>query len=157
MRIGDFGVRMGLHNHTDSLIENQSQVDRFLEGTDPQYVFCAWDTAHLHLGGCDVLATFKKSVDRIVYTDFKDATRNPVGQDYVSPNGERFAGDSHQGRFFNAMLELGRGQIDFVPLMRMLAARKYRGWINHDLDTIRISTAESWRVAMNYITPVLRH
>ncbi|MBI3838396.1 MAG: TIM barrel protein [Planctomycetia bacterium] len=150
-----YGVRMGLHNHTDSMIENQSQVDRFLDGTDPRYVFCAWDTAHLHLGGCDVQATFRKSIDRIVYTDFKDATRNPSREDYVAPNGQRFAGDSHEGRFFNAMLELGRGQIDFVALMRMLAARKYRGWINHDLDTIRVSTAESWRVSMNYITTVL--
>jgi inosose dehydratase len=155
MAIDDFGVRMGLHNHTDTLVENQAQVDRFLEGTDPRYVFCAWDTAHLHVGGCDVQATFKKSVERIVYTDFKDATRDPVTIDYLSPNGERFAGGSHSGRFFNSMLELGRGQIDFVPLMRMLAEHKYRGWINHDLDTIRVSVADSWRVSMNYITTVL--
>jgi sugar phosphate isomerase/epimerase len=76
---------------------------------------------------------------------------SPVTDDYRSPNGERFAGDSKQGKFFNSMLELGRGQIDFVSLMKMLAAQQYRGWINHDLDTIRISTAESWRVAMNYV------
>lgn len=155
LAIEEFGVRMGLHNHTDSGIENQKQVDRFLEGTDPRHVFCAWDTAHLLLGGCDVQATFKKSADRIVYTDFKDATLKPSGDDYVSPNGQRFAGDSHQGRFFNSMFELGRGQIDFPALLRLLAAQKYRGWINHDLDTIRISTAESWRVSMSYIEKVL--
>jgi inosose dehydratase len=155
MAIEDFGVRMGLHNHTDSIIENQAQVDRFLQGTDPRYVFCAWDSAHLHLGGCDVVATYKKSIDRIVYTDFKDATRQPVQQDFVAPNGERYAADSHSGRFFNSMLELGRGQIDFTALMRMLAQQKYRGWINHDLDTIRVSPAESWRVSMNYITSKL--
>lgn len=155
LAVEEFGVRMGLHNHTDSGIENQRQVDRFLEGTDPRHVFCAWDTAHLLLGGCDVQATFKKSADRIVYTDFKDATLKPSSEDYLSPNGQRFAGDSHQGRFFNAIFELGRGQIDFASLMRLLAAQNYRGWINHDLDTIRVSTAESWRVAMNYIETVL--
>jgi inosose dehydratase len=155
MAVEEYGIRMGLHNHTDSLIENQSQVDRFLEGTDPRYVFCAWDSAHLLLGGCDVVATYRKSADRIVYTDFKDATLTPVTDDYLSPNGERFAGDSHQGRFFNSMLELGRGEIDFVELLKILAATKYRGWINHDLDTIRVSTRESWRVSMNYITNTL--
>ncbi len=155
MAIEDYGIRMGLHNHTDSLIENQSQVDRYLEGTDPRYVFCAWDSAHLLLGGCDVQATYKKSIDRIVYTDFKDATLMPPATDYVSPNGERFAGDSHSGKFFNSMLELGRGQIDFAALMRMLAARKYRGWINHDLDTIRVSIADSWRVSMKYVNDTL--
>jgi sugar phosphate isomerase/epimerase len=152
MALEEFGVRMGLHNHTDSLIENRSQVDRFLESTDPRYVFCAWDSAHLHLGGCDVVEIYKKSIDRIVYTDFKDATRQPVGKDYLAPNGEHYAADSHQGRFFNSILELGRGEIDFPRLMRMLAARKYRGWINHDLDTIRVCTMDSWRVSMDYIT-----
>jgi inosose dehydratase len=155
MAVEEYGVRMGLHNHTDSLIENQAQVDRFLEGTDPRYVSCAWDSAHLLLGGCDVQATYKKSIDRIVYTDFKDATLHPVSEDYVAPNGERYAGDSHQGRFYNSVFELGRGEIDFVALHRMLAERKYRGWINHDLDTIRVSIPESWRVSMNYITTVL--
>ena len=151
MAVEEYGVRLGLHNHTDTLVENQAQVDRFLEGTNPDFVFCAWDTAHLHVGGCDVQATFRKSLDRIVYTDFKDATRQPVADDYVSPNGERFAGDSHSGKFFNSMLELGRGEIDFVALMKMLAERKYTGWINHDLDTIRVSTADSWRVSMDYV------
>jgi inosose dehydratase len=155
MALEEYGVRMDLHNHTDSLIENQQQVDRFLEGTDPRYVFCAWDSAHLHVGGCDVLATYKKSIDRLVYTDFKDATRWPVSNDYVAPSGQRYAGNSHEGRFFNSMLELGRGEIDFEELMKMLRQAGYRGWINHDLDTIRISTAESWRVSMEYITSVL--
>jgi inosose dehydratase len=151
MALEDYGIRMGLHNHTDSLVENQQQVDRFLEGTDPRYVFCAWDTAHLLLGGCDVAGTFRKSLDRIVYTDFKDATTKPTSDDYVSPNGERFAGDSHPGRFFNSVFELGRGEIDFPELMRMLESVAYKGWINHDLDTIRVSCPESWRIAMNYI------
>lgn len=152
MAVEEFGVRMGLHNHTNSLIENQQQVDRFLEGTDPRYVFCAWDSAHLLLGGCDVVATYRKSIDRLVYTDFKDATLAPLSEDYVAPNGQRYAGDSHAGKFYNSMLELGRGQIDFPVLMRMLAKADYRGWVNHDLDTIRVSPLESWRISMNYIT-----
>ena len=40
MAVEEYGIRMGLHNHTDTLVENQRQVDRFLEGTDPRYVFC---------------------------------------------------------------------------------------------------------------------
>lgn len=155
MAVEEYGVRMGLHNHTGSMVENQRQVDRFLEGTDPRYVFCAWDSAHLLLGGCDVQKTYEKSIDRLVYTDFKDATLNPTTEDYVAPNGQRYAGDSDSGRFYNSILELGRGQIDFVPLMRMLKERQYRGWVNQDIDTIRVSIAESNRIAMNYITEKL--
>ncbi|MEX0676831.1 MAG: sugar phosphate isomerase/epimerase [Pirellulales bacterium] len=155
MAVEDFGIRMGLHNHTNSLVENQQQVDRFLEGTDPRYVFCAWDSAHLLLGGCDVQKTYEKSIDRLVYTDFKDATLNPTTEDYVAPNGQRYAGDSDSGRFYNSILELGRGQIDFVPLMKLLKDHKYQGWVNQDIDTIRVSIAESNRIAMSYITGML--
>ncbi len=155
MAVEEYGVRMGLHNHTDTLVENQRQVDAFLAGTDPRHVFCAWDSAHLLVGGCDVQATYKKSIDRLVYTDFKDATLQPSEEDYLAPNGTRYAGDTPQGRFYNAMLELGRGEIDFASLMQMLAAQKYRGWINHDLDTIRVSIPESSRVSMSYIHDTL--
>jgi sugar phosphate isomerase/epimerase len=151
MAVEEYGVRMGLHNHTDTLVENQAQVDRYLDETDPRYAFCAWDSAHLLVGGCDVQATYKKSIDRLVYTDFKDATLHPVASDYLAPNGTRYAGDSPSGKFYNAMLELGRGEIDFLPLTRLLAEHKYRGWINHDLDTIRVSTTESWRISTEYI------
>ena len=147
----EYGIKMGLHNHTDSLVENQRQVDQYLDDTDPRYVFCAWDTAHLYLGGCDVEKTFEKSLDRIVYTDFKDATRSPSGEDYVAPNGVRVEGDSHSGKFFNSIVDMGQGEIDFPPLMLMLKRQGYRGWVNHDLDTIRVSCAESWRIAMEYI------
>jgi inosose dehydratase len=155
MAVEDFGVRMGLHNHTGSIVENQRQVDRYLEGTDPRHVFCAWDSAHLLLGGCDVQKTYEKSIDRLVYTDFKDATLKPTSEDYVAPNGQRYGGDTESGRFYNSIMELGRGEIDFVPLMKLLGDHKYQGWVNQDIDTIRVSIAESNRIAMGYITEKL--
>ncbi len=97
MAVEEYGVRMGLHNHTGSLVENQRQVDMFLDEADPRYVFCAWDSAHLLVGGCDVQATYKKSIERLVYTDFKDATLEPSEEDYLAPNGTRYAGDTPQG------------------------------------------------------------
>ncbi len=151
MAVEEYGVRMGLHNHTDSLIETPDQVKQFLEQTDPRYVFCAWDSAHLLLGGCDVVATYRDTIDRLVYTDFKDATLQPPQTDYVAPNGQRYAATTPIGRFFNSITDMGHGQIDFPSLMRLLKKSGYRGWINHDLDTIRTSCADSWRIAMNYI------
>ncbi|HEV3120733.1 MAG TPA: TIM barrel protein, partial [Isosphaeraceae bacterium] len=155
MALEDYGVRMGLHNHTGGLFETQDQVDFFLDHTDPRHVFCAWDTAHLFLGGCNVVETFRKSLDRIIYMDFKDATSRKAEADYLAPNGVRHAADSKSGQFYNSVLELGRGEIDFPALMRMLKSVNYQGWINHDLDTIRVSCPDSWRVSMQYIKTVL--
>jgi len=151
MAVQEYGVRMGVHNLPGSLISTPRQIDRFLEHTDSRYVFCAWDTAHLLLDGCDVAATFRKSLKRIVYLDFEDATRNPSKEDFVTPNGQRFAGDTARGQFYNSSQDLGRGEVDYPTVMNILAQDNYRGWIIPDLHAVRISAMESWRIAMDYI------
>ncbi len=153
MAVEEYGIRMGLHNHTDSLVENQRQVDRFLEGTDPRYVFCAWDSAHLLLGGCDVQATYKKSIDRLVYTDFKDATLDaeratttwpptgsamPAIRTQASSTTRCSNWDAARSTSRSLMQHAGRGQVSRLDQPRS----------RHDSRL----AAESWRISMDYIT-----
>ena len=151
MAIEEYGVRMGVHNLPNSLVMNQEQVDRYLENTDPRYVFCAWDACHLHLDGCDVVGTLKRSVDRLVYLDLTDAIHNPSTEDFVAPNGRRWEGGSERAKFFHSEWEIGRGEIDFPAILEVLKAAGYRGWITHEIHAVRVSVATSWRIAMSYI------
>lgn len=155
MALEEYGVRMGIHNLPGSLVSTQAQVDRYLENTDPRYVFCAWDTAQLLQEGCDVVGTFRRSIDRVIFVDFEDATRKPTTADFVAPNGQRFAGDSPRGRFYNSSLDLGRGDVDYPGIMRILKEAKYRGWIIPDLHAVRESALTSWKIAMDYIEGTL--
>ena len=151
LALEEYGVRMGIHNLPGSLVSTQVQVDRFLQNTDPQYVFCAWDTAHLLLDGCKVLDVFKNSIDRTVYLDFEDATQSPSAKDFIAPNGRRFQGSSERGKFLNSSMDLGQGDVPYPEIMAILKKANYRGWIVPDLHSVRISATESWRIAMTYI------
>lgn len=152
MALEEYGVRMGVHNLPNSLVSTQEQVDRYLENTDPRYVYCAWDLGHLYLDGCDVTSTLRRSVDRLVFMDLKDGIRNPSTEDFVAPNGQRWAGDSERGRFFNSEWEAGRGEIDIPAVYEILKAGEYRGWVIHDLHAVRASAAVSAHIGMSYIT-----
>jgi sugar phosphate isomerase/epimerase len=152
MAVKEYGVRMGVHNLPNSLVSTQEQVDRYLDNTDPRYVFCAWDLGHLYLDGCDVNGTMRRSVDRLVLLDLKDGIREPSPDEFVAPNGQRWAGDSERGRFFNSEWEAGRGEIDFPAVYEILKTAGYRGWVIHDLHAVRVSAAVSARIGMSYIT-----
>ena len=86
---GDRGIRRA-HGPAQShrFDDRKPGAGGSVSGRDrPAICFCAWDSAHLLLGGCDVVETYRKSIDRLVYTDFKDATLMPTADDYVAPNG----------------------------------------------------------------------
>lgn len=151
MAVEHFGVRIGVQNHMYSMVETPEHVRAFLKRTDRRYVYGWWDTAHLHLAGGSVRAILRATLPNLVGMDFKDATRNPKKDDYKAPNGEHVAGDTPQGRYYNSMFELGKGTIDFPEIMRMMEPMNWRGWLIHDLDTIRTSCAESFRQSMAYI------
>ena len=61
----------------------------------------------------------------------------------------------HDSSASDCMLGTRQGIRRRVALMTMLRDQNYRGWINHDLDTIRVSSADSWRVSMEYVTKIL--
>ncbi|MBX3411713.1 MAG: sugar phosphate isomerase/epimerase [Pirellulales bacterium] len=151
MAVDHFGVRIGVQNHMYSMVETPEHVRSFLKRTDRRYVYGWWDTAHLHLAGGSVKAILRSTLPNLVGLDFKDATRHPKDHAYKAPNGEHFAGDTPQGRYYNSMFELGRGSIDFPEILRMMEPMNWRGWLIHDLDTIRTSCAESFRHSMSYI------
>lgn len=148
-----YGVRVGMHNYLFTMVSSNAQIDKFLNTTDPRFVFCAWNTAHLHIGNRakSVVEIFRSTFGRIVGVDFCDATRRPERVDYRPPNGEIHAADSGVGRFHNAMLELGRGVIPFPTLMDILKQDEFDGWIFNSLDTIRVSCVNSAQASMGYV------
>src|SRR5689334_13868675 len=70
---GEMGFLAGLHNHLDEMVQGPEEVARCMAGTDPKLFHFAPDTAHLHLGGSDVVKTLETYKRRLVFLDYKDA------------------------------------------------------------------------------------
>lgn len=67
----EFGVTQQFHSHAESPIGTRQEIDRLLEGTDPQYVSLCLDTGHFayYLGDC--LKLIQDHPDRIGYLHLK--------------------------------------------------------------------------------------
>jgi inosose dehydratase len=154
-RIGEaareMGFQAGLHNHLDEMVQGPQEVDRCMELTDPKLFNFAPDTAHLYLGGSDVVKMFEKYRSRLVFMDYKDARWTTPKQDLVLPNGQRHAKDSSEAKFFESIYDLGDGDIDFPACHRILKQIAYKGWICVDLDYTRNGPRASYEHCGRYI------
>jgi inosose dehydratase len=136
--LGEHGVRLGVHPHVGALIESRENIDRVMDATDPRSVFLAPDTGHLLAGGSDPVDVFRTYRDRIAHAHLKD---------YARP-----ASAGARGAF----LPLGKGQIDFPALIRILRDAKFDGWLDVELDGGRgIDPAQVATHAREYVTNVL--
>ena len=67
----EYGVHSQFHSHADSHVGYQSDVERFLEATDPTYVNLCLDTGHISYYGGDSIELITKYPDRIGYLHLK--------------------------------------------------------------------------------------
>lgn len=133
------GLQIGLHPHLNTLIETPAEIDAALEATDPRYVSLSADTGHIHLAGGDVLAILRKYKSRLNYFHFKDGVRPFVRSDF-KPN----------------LRELGKGEVDFPGIMRLLKEIRFRGWVNVEQDSTTLTPKDSCRISMEYVNKVLK-
>jgi inosose dehydratase len=137
----DMGFRAGLHNHVGQIVETPEEVDRCMAMTDPKLFHFSPDTAHLHLGGCDVVKTLEKHKSRLILADYKDAKRLPNAKP------DTFDRES--------IFDLGDGEIDFPGCHRVLKSINFKGWLIVDLDIARNGPRASYERSGQYVVNTL--
>jgi sugar phosphate isomerase/epimerase len=152
---GEMGFTAGLHNHMGEMIQTQEEIDRFMAMTDEKLFGLSPDTAHLHLAGCDVVATLERYKHRIHFLDYKDAKWTTPAVDWVQPNGEVVAKDATWAKFLASIYDLGDGEVDFPGCHRVLKNVNYRGWICVDLDTSRRGPLADYQRCGEYVSTKL--
>jgi inosose dehydratase len=151
----EMGFKAGLHNHLDEMVEGPAEVDKCMQMTDPKLFNFAPDTAHLHLGGSDVVKMYQKYKHRLVFMDYKDARWTTPKEDLKLPNGQVHKKDSSSAKFFESIYDLGDGDIDFPACHRILKEISYKGWICVDLDRTRKGPRESYERCGRYVVDKL--
>ena len=115
--IADFGIKLGFHNHMNSVGQPPGAVDAILNESDPKYLHLELDVAHYQQGGGDPAAAIRKYGSRILFMHFKDV-RGPAGNEGYE------------------WVELGKGRVDFPAVFAALHAIKFRGWGIVELDRV---------------------
>jgi inosose dehydratase len=148
---GEMGFQAGLHNHLNQMVEGPEEVHRCMAMTDPRLFHFAPDTAHLHLGGSNVVEMFQRYRNRLMFMDYKDARwTDPAGEVRLD-NGQVHARNSQSARFFSSIYDLGDGEIDFPACHRILKEIGFKGWICVDLDTARKGPRASYERCGAYV------
>jgi inosose dehydratase len=65
------GVTLDFHEHADSHLETQAQIERFLDDTDPRYVSLCLDTGHVAYRAGDSVGLIRAYPERIGYIHIK--------------------------------------------------------------------------------------
>jgi inosose dehydratase len=123
-RISDYGVRLGFHNHMNTIGQPPEAIDAILEASDPNYVYLELDVAHYLEGGGDPAAAVRKYGRRILFMHFKDVKNAPTAGGYE-------------------WQELGQGRVDFPAVFAALHEIHFRGWGIVELDRVPTGQALS--------------
>lgn len=135
-RISDYGIRLGFHNHLNSVGQPPEAVDAILEASDPNYVHLELDVAHYLQGGGDPAAAIRKYGRRILFMHFKDVKNVPSASGYE-------------------WQEIGKGRVDFHAVVAALDAIHFRGWGIVELDRVpagqQLTPKEANAMSLHYL------
>ncbi|MCH8560310.1 sugar phosphate isomerase/epimerase family protein [Nesterenkonia sp. DZ6] len=66
-----YGLKQQFHSHADSHVCTQQQIERFLQGTDPELVTLCLDTGHAEYGGASSAKIIREHPERVGYLHLK--------------------------------------------------------------------------------------
>lgn len=118
------GITLAYHHHMGTVVETPDEIDAFMAATGPA-THLLFDAGHCTFGGGDPAEVLARHVGRVAHFHAKNI-RRPVTE-RVRAEGMSFI----QGVLAGAFTVPGdpEGEIDFVPLMRILADAGYDGWL----------------------------
>lgn len=121
-RMAAFGVGMAFHHHMGTIVETDDEVDRLMAATG-RCVGLLFDTGHCLFSGGDPQSLLQRHLDRIVHFHCKDVRRKVLER-------ARREDMSFMAAVMDGIFTVpGDGSVDFLSLLKPLAARGYEGWI----------------------------
>jgi inosose dehydratase len=128
----DYGVRQVLHPHWRTLVEQDEDVRRVLDGSGVQICL---DTGHLALGGTDALELARSHPDRVAHVHLKDVRTGIAAR---LREGELDLVGAVQAGLFQP---LGAGDVPVDEVVRALEQSGYAGWYVLEQDTAILGEA----------------
>lgn len=121
-RVSDEGVKLGYHNHMNTISEHPENLQRVMDASDPRYVGLELDTAHYVAGGGDPAEAILHYGERLLFLHLKDVVDIPLNT----------PGAKYPFKF----VELGRGRVNLPAVMDAIRKTKFKGWAIVELDKV---------------------
>lgn len=118
------GITLAYHHHMGTVVETPDEIDALMAATGP-HTHLLFDAGHCTFGGGDPAEVLARHVGRTAHVHAKNI-RQPVC-DRVRAEGLSFLQGVRAGAF--TVPGDQEGAIDFAPLLRILKAAAYDGWI----------------------------
>jgi len=125
-----FGMRTVFHHHCAGYVETPQEVATLMELTDPELLGLCLDMGHYAFGGGDPVEALGTYYPRTWHVHFKD----------FDPGVGRVAREKKYDYFTSVekgvFCELGKGNVDFPSIVKMLRDKGYEGWIVVEQDVL---------------------
>lgn len=146
---GEHGIKLGYHNHMNTLGQRQEEVDRIMDATDAKYVWSLVDIAHVQAAGDDPVKFMRNYITRLVYPHFKDVIIYPSGP-------ATMAGKQPPPKY--GFVELGQGKVNLLGVLQIMKDYRWTGWIIIELDsaTAGHTPKESAAISKKYVEERLK-
>lgn len=142
------GIALTFHHHMGTVVQSKVDVDRLMEGTDPEYVSLLFDTGHFAYCGENPLEILKLYGPRIKHVHLKDIRPEVVAQ--VEQEHLSFLQGVRLGTF---TVPGDGGGVAFEPIFEELSRIGYEGYmlVEAEQDPERANPLEYAIKARNYI------
>lgn len=119
------GMKLVYHYHIGTGVESMADIDKLMNGTNPEYVHLLLDTGHAKYAGVDPLELTKKYADRIAHVHLKNIRQDVLTESLAQ--GWSFLNSVREGVF--TVPGDSAGSIDFDPILQTLADHSFQGWL----------------------------
>lgn len=146
-RAAEKGMKLTYHHHMGTGVQTSAEIDRLMEGTDPEKLGLLYDTGHLVFSGEDHLAVLRKWIGRIKHVHLKDVRLGVLAR--VKVEKLSFLAAVKAGAFTVP----GDGGVDFVPVFEEVKKSQYTGWwvVEAEQDPAKANPLEYAMMARKYI------
>ena len=162
-------VQLCYHPHRGSIVESSDQVERLLSLTDPDNLSLCLDTGHIYWGGGAPAEVIQRFFDRVAYIQFKDVRKRPfsfiekvvevtkiIGVEVDRKKKIRYIGLTLLENKGPIITEIGRGEVDFLSVIKQLEKSDYDGWITLELDIPTVSPQLAMKRSLSHIRELMR-
>ena len=122
LALEEFGLSTVFHAHAETHVEYESDIEAFLEQTDPDRVSLCLDTGHHAYAGGEPVSFMRKHHGRVSHIHLKSVDGDVLQR--VRDDDTPIVAATKMGVF----CEPSEGVVDFAALSNLLREIRYEGW-----------------------------